>query len=105
MLMMDRIPEDGLPSVQNNNNNNNNKATTTPSGYIDPTSGQDIFLSLDFTPSREDVICSRGSISYHHGTYTYNDPHTNYNALLSDLNRVPHVALRFSVQHSIARTH
>lgn len=27
---------------------------------------EDIFLPLDYKPTREDVICSRGSISYHH---------------------------------------
>lgn len=31
------------------------------------TSLEDIFLPVDYRPSREDVICSRGSISYHHG--------------------------------------
>lgn len=30
------------------------------------TSLEDIFLPVDYKPSREDVICSRGSISYHH---------------------------------------
>ena len=28
---------------------------------------EDIFLPMNYKPTREDVICSRGSISYHHG--------------------------------------
>jgi hypothetical protein len=28
----------------------------------------EIFLPVGFTPGNEHVICSRGAISYHHGT-------------------------------------
>jgi hypothetical protein len=32
---------------------------------------EELFLPVGFTPGSEHVICSRGAISYHHGTYKY----------------------------------